>query len=58
MALLDNEKKRKEVIAKEQFWQSRGVSAVPTFVFNNTSGVSGAQPVSVFKQVLSELIDK
>lgn len=58
MALLDNEEKRKEVIAKEQFWQSRGVSAVPTFVFNNTSGVSGAQPVSVFKQVLSELIDK
>lgn len=41
---------------KETYWKSRGVSSVPTIVFNEVSGVTGAQPVAVYKQVLTGLI--
>lgn len=35
--------------------QRLGIRAVPTFVFNGTSAVQGAQPTSTFLQVLEEL---
>lgn len=56
MAKLDNEGARIEVKTKEGYWQNMGVTSVPTIVFNRTSAVTGAQPVEVFKEVLSELI--
>ena len=56
MAKLDNEEARIEVKTKEGYWQNMGVTSVPTIVFNRTSAVTGAQPVEVFKEVLSELI--
>lgn len=55
---LDNEKARTEVKEKEAYWQSLGVRSVPTIVFDRRSSVTGAQPVSVFKQVLAELLKK
>ncbi|MDO6596532.1 DsbA family oxidoreductase [Oceanihabitans sp. 2_MG-2023] len=56
LSKLDNQEIRKEVKTKEKYWQQLGVSAVPTIVFNRKNAVTGAQPVDVFKQVLSELI--
>ncbi|GAL75106.1 2-hydroxychromene-2-carboxylate isomerase/DsbA-like thioredoxin domain [Nonlabens ulvanivorans] len=56
LALTDKPEAQQEVRKKEQFWQNLGVSSVPTIVFNRKSAVSGAQPVDIFKQVLSEII--
>ena len=56
LALLNNEEVRKEVLSKEDYWKSMGVNSVPTIVFNRKSAVTGALPVDVFKQVLTELL--
>jgi len=55
LAKLENDEARYEVRSKEGYWQNLGVSSVPTIVFNKKSAVTGAQPVEVFKEVLSEL---
>ncbi len=57
LARLDNDKARAEVRTKEDYWKSLGVNSVPTIVFNRKSALTGAQPVDVFKQVLTEMID-
>ena len=56
MALLDNEEARYEVRTQQGYWKNLGVNSVPTIVFNRKSAVTGAQPVDLFKKVLSELI--
>ena len=56
MDQLDNPEAREEVKKAESFWQSMGVSSVPTIVFNRKSALTGAQPVAVFKQALTELL--
>ena len=58
LAKLDEDDARYEVKTKEAFWQNAGVSSVPTMVFNNKSALTGAQPVSVYKQVLGELLEQ
>jgi len=58
LARLNNEEARLEVKRKEAHWKSLGVNSVPTIVFNNKSAVTGAQPVDVLKQVLSEVIEQ
>ena len=58
MSRLDDDSARYEVTSKEQYWQGLGVSSVPTFVFDKKSALTGAQPVDVFKQVLTELLEK
>ncbi|SDW09761.1 Predicted dithiol-disulfide isomerase, DsbA family [Lutibacter oricola] len=55
---LENKEALDKIIAKEQFWQSRGISSVPTMVFNSTSALRGAQPVDVYKQVLTQLLSE
>ena len=55
IALLDNEEARYEIRTQEGYWKNLGVNSVPTIVFNRKSAVTGAQPVDLFKQVLSEL---
>ena len=57
LARLDNEKAREEVRNQQAYWKSLGVNSVPTIVFNRQSAVTGAQPVEVFKQVLTELTE-
>ena len=57
-ARLEDDDAGYEVQTKEAYWQSVGVSSVPTVIFNNKSALTGAQPVSVYKQVLSELLDQ
>ena len=58
LARLDNEKAREEVRNQQAYWKSMGVNSVPTIIFNRESAVTGAQPISVFKQVLTELTAK
>lgn len=56
LAKLDNEEARYNVRSKQTQWKNLGVSSVPTIVFNRKSAVTGAQPVTTFKQILSEMI--
>jgi len=58
MARLESDEARTEVKTKEAYWQNLGVSSVPTIVFNKKSAVTGAQPVSVFKEVLTEMLQE
>ncbi len=53
---LQDDNAREQIKSQEAFWQNRGVRSVPTMVFNGTSALTGAQPVSVYKQVLTELL--
>jgi predicted DsbA family dithiol-disulfide isomerase len=56
LARLDNDDARYEVKTKEAYWQGLGVSSVPTMVFNKKSVLTGAQPVDVYKQVITALL--
>ena len=58
LGLLDDEEARKNIKEKEAYWKNLGVNSVPTIVFDRKSAVTGAQPVDVFKQVLTELINE
>ena len=55
---LESDDARYEVQTKEAYWQNLGVTSVPTIVSNQKSAVTGAQPVAVFKEVLTELIQE
>jgi len=48
----------KSVEEKEDYWKRRGVSSVPTIVFNGENAMNGAYPVETYKQVLNELLIK
>lgn len=54
LKFLLNEERREDVNKKETYWKSLGVNSVPTVVFNRKSAVTGAQPIKIFKQILSE----
>ncbi|WP_028374926.1 DsbA family protein [Leeuwenhoekiella sp. MAR_2009_132] len=54
LSKLDSEEARYEVRTKQAYWKNLGVNSVPTFVFDRKSALTGAQPVDVFKQVLTE----
>ena len=56
--LLDDENAKKQIQEEESFWQNKGISAVPTMIFNNSSIMNGAYPVETYKQVLTELVNK
>lgn len=51
-ALLQDQRYANEVRAEQQFWQQRGVRGVPTVVFNEKFGVSGAQGIDAFRDLL------
>ncbi|AEL25297.1 DsbA family oxidoreductase [Cyclobacterium marinum] len=56
LARLEDTEARKEVKSKEAYWQNVGVRSVPTIVFNKQSALTGAQPVDVFKKVLTDIM--
>ncbi|MCF8715344.1 DsbA family oxidoreductase [Joostella atrarenae] len=58
LARLENKEAKKEIQTKEAYWQSLGVNSVPTVVFNTKSALTGAQPIEVYKQVLTELLQE
>jgi predicted DsbA family dithiol-disulfide isomerase len=41
---------------QEKLWTSRGISSVPTMVFNDQYAVSGGQPVDVFVGAIRQII--
>lgn len=43
---------------QERHWQSAGISSVPAFIFQQKYLVSGGQPVDVFVDVLTQLINE
>jgi predicted DsbA family dithiol-disulfide isomerase len=45
----------KEVEESQHLASQLGISGVPFYIFNRTHGLSGAQPLEVFRQVLGEL---
>lgn len=55
---LDDKNALEEIQNIENYWQGLGVSSVPTIVFNRTSALNGAQPVKVYKQVLTEILEE
>jgi predicted DsbA family dithiol-disulfide isomerase len=58
MARLDDPNAVKNVEEKEDYWHKKGVSSVPTMVFNGERAMNGAYPVETYKQVLTELLEK
>jgi predicted DsbA family dithiol-disulfide isomerase len=55
-ALLSSDQYAGEVRELEQLWVSRGVSSVPTIVFNDQYAVSGGQPVDVFVSAIRQIV--
>jgi predicted DsbA family dithiol-disulfide isomerase len=53
---LESNQAHERVKTAETFWKGQGISAVPTVVFNRSSALTGAQPVAVYQQVLTELL--
>jgi predicted DsbA family dithiol-disulfide isomerase len=53
--LLSSDADRDEVAAREQHARKRGVTSVPTFIVANQHAISGAQPASLWQQVIDEL---
>ena len=58
LANLDDDDARYEVRSKQDYWKNLGVNSVPTIVFNRKSAVTGAQPVDVFKGILTEILEQ
>lgn len=56
LARLDSAEARQSVRTIESYWHRLGVSSVPTLVFNQSSALTGAQPVEIYKQVLTDII--
>ncbi|ELE7130701.1 DsbA family oxidoreductase [Vibrio harveyi] len=58
VATLDDASNTDSIEYQESQWHQLGVSSVPTVVFNMESAVTGAQPVEVYKQILTEYAEK
>jgi len=58
IAKLNDDDARFEVKQTKQYWQNMGINSVPTVVFNRKEGVTGAQPVDVFKKILTDYINQ
>ncbi len=54
-AVLQDQRYAETVRQKEQFWTSRGVSGVPTMVFDAKQATSGAQGVDAFANLLRNI---
>lgn len=53
---LENKEARTQIRDKQNEWKGMGVNSVPTIVFDRKSAVTGAQSISTFKQVLTEIL--
>lgn len=56
LARLDSKEARDTVRSQQTYWKNLGINSVPTIVFNRKSAVTGAQPVNIFKEVLTKLL--
>ncbi|WPN48189.1 MULTISPECIES: DsbA family oxidoreductase [unclassified Pseudomonas] len=55
-AILAEDEFAHEVRQEEQLWLSRGVSSVPTVVFNGQYAVTGGQPVESFVMAIRQIM--
>ena len=55
-AALDDQELARQVREEERFWLSKGVSGVPSMVFQQQYLVTGAQGVESYKQIIQQLI--
>jgi predicted DsbA family dithiol-disulfide isomerase len=53
---LDDEKAISTLKEEENYWKNKGISSVPTMVFNNSSALNGAYPIDNYKQILIDLL--
>jgi predicted DsbA family dithiol-disulfide isomerase len=53
--ILASDRYAADVRAREQFYRSLGVNAVPAIIVNDRHLIEGGQPVAVFEQVLRQL---
>jgi predicted DsbA family dithiol-disulfide isomerase len=53
--ILASDEYAKDVRAREQFYLSRGIHAVPAVIINDRHLIQGGQPVEVFEQALRQL---
>jgi predicted DsbA family dithiol-disulfide isomerase len=53
--ILDSDEYAPEVRAREQFYTSRGINAVPSVIINDRHLIRGGQPAEIFEQTLKEL---
>jgi len=56
--ILASDEYTREVKEEEQLWLSRGVSSVPTVVFNGQYAVTGGQPVETFVGAIRQIISE
>ena len=56
MSILDGIQ-RDKIEENEDIWRKKGVSSVPTMVFNGSMIMNGAYPIETYKDVLLELIE-
>ena len=57
-AVLASDEFADEVREEEQQWLQRGVSSVPTVVFNGQYAVTGGQPVETFVGAIRQIISE
>jgi predicted DsbA family dithiol-disulfide isomerase len=53
--LLESDRFASEVRAREDFYRSQGINAVPAAIVNDRHLIEGGQPVAVFEKVLRQL---
>jgi predicted DsbA family dithiol-disulfide isomerase len=53
--LLASDADRDDILARDRHARARGVGAVPTFIIANQYALSGAQPVTLWHQVIDEI---
>ena len=56
MKRLDDPKAIKDVEDEEKFWRDQGVYAIPTIIFDNKIAQMGADEVSTYKEILTEML--
>lgn len=57
LARITDPKARKRLQDREVYWQKQGIMSVPTMIFNGKNVINGAQPVEVYKQILTDLLE-
>jgi predicted DsbA family dithiol-disulfide isomerase len=55
--VLDSGAYGKEVRQEQTVWRNRGISAVPSVIFNGRWMIQGGQPPRVFEQAIRQIID-
>ena len=55
-ARITDPKTHKRLQDREAYWQKQGVMSVPTMIFNGKTAINGAQPIEVYKQILTDLL--